>query len=86
MSYRQRNKPNIATTVFFITLVAGGILAFGGETVRNARAETPTQRFELLEATVPQLQAALTAGTVTSRDLVTMYLAASTYMISTDQR
>jgi amidase len=75
LSYRRRNKPNIATTVFFITLVAGGILAFGGETVRNARAETPTRRLELLEATVPQLQAALTAGTVTSRDLVMMYLA-----------
>jgi hypothetical protein len=33
------------------------------------------RRLELLEATVPQLQAALTAGTVTSRDLVSMYLA-----------
>ena len=34
-----------------------------------------TRQVELLEATVPQLQAALTAGTVTSRDLVAMYLA-----------
>jgi amidase len=31
--------------------------------------------FELLEATIPQLQAALTAGSVSSRDLVSMYLA-----------
>ena len=34
-----------------------------------------TQSFELLEATIPQLQTALTAGTVTSRYLVAMYLA-----------
>jgi Asp-tRNA(Asn)/Glu-tRNA(Gln) amidotransferase A subunit family amidase len=34
-----------------------------------------TQSFELLEATIPQLQTALTARTVTSRDLVAMYLA-----------
>jgi amidase len=33
------------------------------------------RQVELLEATVPQLRAALTAGTVTSRDLVSMYLA-----------
>ena len=33
------------------------------------------RQVELLEATVPQLQAALTAGTVTSHDLVSMYLA-----------
>src|SRR3954447_16779222 len=31
--------------------------------------------FELMEATIPQLQAALSAGTVTSKDLVTAYLA-----------
>jgi Asp-tRNA(Asn)/Glu-tRNA(Gln) amidotransferase A subunit family amidase len=34
-----------------------------------------TQSFELMEATIPQLQSALTAGIVTSRDLVTLYLA-----------
>ena len=35
----------------------------------------PTGQIDLLEATVPQLQAALTDGTVTSHDLVSMYLA-----------
>jgi Asp-tRNA(Asn)/Glu-tRNA(Gln) amidotransferase A subunit family amidase len=41
----------------------------------QGRAEMQARQVELLEATVPQLQAALTAGTVTSRDLVAMYLA-----------
>jgi len=40
----------------------------------GVNAETRSS-FELLEATIPGLQAALAAGTVTSRDLVTMYLA-----------
>ena len=75
LSYRRRNKQNKAATVFFITLLASSVLRFGGDLVREATAEMATQSFELLEATVPQLQAALTAGTVTSRDLVTMYLA-----------
>jgi amidase len=32
-------------------------------------------RFEFIEATIPQLQTALSAGTITSRELVTAYLA-----------
>ena len=42
---------------------------------QTGRAQGPPRPFELLEATIPELQAALTAGSVTSRDLVTMYLA-----------
>jgi Amidase len=38
-------------------------------------AEMQMQGVELLEATIPQLQAALMAGKATSRDLVAMYLA-----------
>ena len=38
-------------------------------------AQMQTGSFRLLEATIPQLQAALTGGTVTSHDLVAMYLA-----------
>src|SRR5690349_11792349 len=75
LSARRRNKTNIARRVFLIALIAGGLLTSGGEIAWNARAEVPAQQFELLEATVPQLQAALTAGTVTSRDLVRSYLA-----------
>jgi amidase len=43
--------------------------------VADAAAQEPPRLFELMEATVPQLQAALTAGTITSKDLVTAYLA-----------
>jgi Asp-tRNA(Asn)/Glu-tRNA(Gln) amidotransferase A subunit family amidase len=55
--------------------VAGAVLLLAAGTVPPGRTEMQPRSFELLEATVPQLQAALTAGTVTSRDLVTMYLA-----------
>jgi amidase len=34
-----------------------------------------SRSFELMEATIPQLQAALAVGTITSKDLVTAYLA-----------
>lgn len=39
----------------------------------NAKAQAPL--FDLMEKTIPQLQAALSNGTVTSKDLVTAYLA-----------
>jgi amidase len=39
------------------------------------RRTGPTRSFELLEATISELQAALAAGSVRSRDLVAMYLA-----------
>jgi amidase len=41
----------------------------------QGRAEMQARQVELLEATVLQVQATLTAGTVTSRDLVLMCLA-----------
>jgi amidase len=40
--------------------------------VSNSNAQT---RFELMEATIPQLQAALSVGTITSKELVVAYLA-----------
>jgi amidase len=46
-----------------------------GATVWDASAQTPPRSFELVEATIPRLHAALAAGTITSIDLVTMYLA-----------
>jgi Asp-tRNA(Asn)/Glu-tRNA(Gln) amidotransferase A subunit family amidase len=55
------------------TVVAGAFLLFS--IVGSGRAQAPTRSFELLEATIPDLQAALAAGSVTSRDLVTIYLA-----------
>jgi amidase len=38
-------------------------------------AMAQTRSFEAMEATIPQLQAALAVGTITSKDLVTAYLA-----------
>ena len=61
------------STVGLVTVVAGAVLLFS--IVGSGRAQAPTRSFELLEATIPDLQAALAAGSVTSRDLVTMYLA-----------
>ena len=48
---------------------------FSGVFMRGVSAQTRTPSFQLMEATIPQLQAALATGVVTSRDLVTMYLA-----------
>ena len=56
-----------------LATIAGAVLVLS--IVGMGRAQAPTRSFELLEATIPDLQAALAAGTVTSRDLVSMYLA-----------
>ena len=37
--------------------------------------EEPQEAFQLLEATLPQIEGALASGTITSQDLVEMYLA-----------
>ena len=58
----------------FNTALAGASMLAVND-LPQGRAEIQMRQVELLEATVPQLQAALTAGTITSRDLVSMYLA-----------
>ena len=58
----------------FITALAGASTLAVND-LPQGRAEIRMPQVELLEATVPELQAVLTAGTVTSRDLVSMYLA-----------
>jgi hypothetical protein len=45
------------------------------DTIQVVPAQTPSHPFEFMEATIPQLQAALATGVGTSRDLVAMYLA-----------
>src|SRR6516165_418420 len=55
-------------------ILAGAILC-GAGSIPVARAQMHTQTFELIEATIPQLQWALSAGVVTSHDLVAQYLA-----------
>jgi amidase len=59
--------------LFNTALVGASMLA--ASDLPPGRAEMQARQVELWEATVPQLQAALTAGTITSRDLVSMYLA-----------
>ena len=61
------------TRIELRTIVAGAVLLLSMLGVGHAQA--PTKSFELLEATIPDLQAAMAGGAVTSRDLVTMYLA-----------
>jgi Asp-tRNA(Asn)/Glu-tRNA(Gln) amidotransferase A subunit family amidase len=60
--------------VRLIAVLAGALLFCGGG-VEDGRAQAPARAFDVVEATIPQLQAALGAGTVTSRDLVAAYLA-----------
>jgi amidase len=55
--------------------LVGALLLLGIAAAPESKAQTQTRSFALLEATIPQLHAALTAGTVTSRQLVAMYLA-----------
>ena len=52
------------STAGLATVVAGAFLLFF--IVGSGRAQAPTRSFELLEATIPDLQAALAAGSVTS--------------------
>src|SRR5215468_11073553 len=57
-----------------LSIILASALFFEG-IFHGANAQTRPRSFELLEATIPQLQAALATGTITSRELVTMYLA-----------
>jgi amidase len=54
---------------------AAAFLLSGDLAMQTGNAQVQAPPFKLLEATIPELQAALAAGRVTSRDLVTMYLA-----------
>src|SRR5438034_1663549 len=67
---RHHRRPAIAG---LMAAAAGAALVLGGCTV--GRGQAPSRSFDLMEATIPETQAALAAGTVTSRDLVSHYLA-----------
>jgi hypothetical protein len=60
--------------LLFNTALAGASMLAVND-LPQGRAEIQMRQVELLEATVPQLQAALTAAAITSHDLVSMYLA-----------
>jgi amidase len=53
--------------------LALALLLLCSNLLSDARGQT--RSFELMEATIPQLQAALAAGTITSKELVSAYLA-----------
>jgi amidase len=63
-------KSRLKITFLLCMLFVGG--SWGSQ---NALGETLPPPFELMEATIPQIQAALSAGTITSKELVTAYLA-----------
>jgi amidase len=57
-----------------VRLCAFLVLAWSG-VLQKVAAQPSPPKFELMEASIPQLQAAISAGTVTSKGLVTAYLA-----------
>jgi hypothetical protein len=60
--------------LLFNVMLAVALLWCGWK-IPAARAQIHTQSFELVEATIPQLQSALSTGIVTSHELVAQYLA-----------
>jgi amidase len=66
-------KQIMRTAPTFILAFAFILLPLG--MVQGSNAKAPTRPFTLLEATIPELQAALAAGIITSRDVVASYLA-----------
>src|SRR5215472_567893 len=67
--------PSSSTRLALGVILGAAALLLCVESASNGKAEMRTRAFELVEATIPQLQTALQAGTVTSHDLVSMYLA-----------
>src|SRR5215468_799698 len=65
----------IAARHLAVILLLAGALLCGAGSVPHARAQMHTQSLELIEATIPQLQWALTSEIVTSHGLVQRYLA-----------
>jgi len=70
-----RSRPTQPNTALRGVALVSAILLLCTGPVPQASAQTQAPTFELLEATIPELQAALANKTVTSRDLVAMYLA-----------
>ncbi|MGI8553672.1 MAG: amidase family protein [Dehalococcoidia bacterium] len=60
--------------VLLVALLSG-LLPLLGRTPRQGAAAMPAEQSALLEATIPELQAALAAGSISSRQLVELYLA-----------
>jgi hypothetical protein len=68
----QARRHGYGATLQYMLAVA---LLCAGWSIPDARAQMNPPSFELMEATIPQSQWALSAGIVTSHDLVAQYLA-----------
>jgi hypothetical protein len=68
--FQRQRREAVANQLKFTRYVALGIVCAFALLMQGVNAQTQSRPFELMEATIPQLQAALTAGTTTSRDLV----------------
>jgi hypothetical protein len=72
--FQRQRREAVANQLKFTRYVALGIVCAFALLMQGVNAQTQPQTqsrpFELMEATIPQLQTALTAGTTTSRDLV----------------
>lgn len=69
---RREGRRPLVHVVLLLALLLSAIVLSGRSTQAAPGHAVP---FRLLEATIPQMQAAMESGTVTSHDLVTMYLA-----------
>jgi amidase len=70
----QMKSPQISV-VRSASILACALLLLCAGFAPDANTQPSPPSFELMEATIPQLQAALSAGTITSKELVTAYLA-----------
>ena len=70
MGRRIRRRP-----IPLLLVVCGGLALTLQELPKSGVVSAQTRAFEVMEATIPELQAALTTRSVTSRELVDQYLA-----------
>jgi hypothetical protein len=69
-----RNDPLFRPWRVLLGLICG-VAIHSAEVIQVTHAWAQSPRFEVTEATIPQLQATMATGLVTSRDLTAMYLA-----------
>jgi amidase len=61
--------------IFSVILLLSAATTLNGQTpARGTETRTRRQSFSIVEATIPEMQAAMQAGRVTSREIVTQYL------------
>ena len=58
----------------FVLLLPVAAILFGQTGTRGQEIKAKTKPFSVVEATIPEMQAAMKEGRVTSREIVTQYL------------